>query len=283
MFPQSLSRVRVGRVFKVTLKRWLDRLAVAVDEHQILAWVGLAIAVATLVASGRADLGFVRGLALLGSGAFGGALVLNFIGRRRHPIRCTQCIDAYRIEGAHGERTKARELTRFQALSRMDFINYAIWSRDGEVTNETFRYRNLGRNGRTKNVPFRDLDERHLILGRPSQVQADERTLRIVPPAPIKRKDHLEIEWLEDISGGFPADVEIVSKRVLFPVDELTFDLKFVGGNIDNVHGIVYVNDLEEHYVPLVATRVSGDVLSVRWECQSADRGERYVLSWRWN
>lgn len=262
--------------------QWFDRIALLVEEYELLAWIALAIGVVALFVTGQANLTLLLALSILVTGVVLGGIVLSFFRRRSQRIRCLGCVDTYRISGAHGEKTAAEERMLLRAMKRVESFTYTIVYWDGDVLVNRFEYRNLGRKNRNEGVPFIELGDTNIVQGR-TQTSRGGRAIRIIPPAPIRKKEHVEIRWTEQVTNGFPEEVEGVGKRVLFPIKRLKFDVQFRDGTVDNVHGTVFVGDVEEEFHPLDVEKLEDDSLSVVWEVKDATPGERYVLSWRWN
>jgi hypothetical protein len=150
---------------------------------------------------------------------------------------------------------------------------------DGSLLDETISYRNLGKNGEYNKVPF-ILDARHVV----HQPTGPEGSLtRILLPAPIKRGDVIEFVRVYRAKNAFRGVDEAVAKRILFPINQLSFELWFPSGSVGNVAGTKSVEGLPEdggfHPVEPLA---EGNRTVVRWTVKKAKPNEKYTVSWHW-
>lgn len=266
-----------------TLARYARLFVDYAERKELFFWLGLLIAGVKsldLVIEGQTTLALVLG--------FTGGVILSVIAaarsaRKRYPVTCQGCEKDYLLEGPRGKNASISETVSLIARTRLESLTHSIRNHDGTVSELHWFFRNLGRNGRASaGPPARELPAESIH----SAPGVDGRTLLIIPPAPIKAKDVIEIRCDYRVVDGFQGAEEAVGKRVIFPIDKLAFRVVFSGCQVGNAVGTKHAGGLpvdgDGGYVPLEPEAMPDGETRLTWTVDGAQPGERYALTWKW-
>jgi len=271
--PNGAGAKRMDRFF-----RWVRR-------NEALGWAGVIVGLIPLIASAQ-FVGTAVGYSLLGGGGLvvGGTTTAILMARgRKYAFQCYECVQEYTMSGTRGERAHFHENVLLKALYPLSSFPFAFSRADGDLKNQTIRYRNLGKRGRAaaQEIAFHTLGREQLssVRYKPSGT-----ILHIHPPAPLRKGDVVEIQRDLDATGTFNDDEEFVEKIVMYPTKQLQFKLSFrEGAVLRESWGTKFEGDLpvEAGFTPLDAKAEEGNTV-VRWPLKGAKPSERYRVFWSW-
>jgi len=257
-----------------------DAVLELVETHQILSWVGLVAA----ALSGGLSLYQQNQLwawLLLAVSVLVGILIGWALRRRRHPIEFLSCVEEVTLIGNRGKDAQSVSRVRVVFKRPQDTFTFGIRRVDGDVENERFFYRYLGRHGKNDQATQLEFGPGETTHG-PSVVEGRHLFIRL--PTPAKTNDQYEISRTYDARNCFEKDTEEVGKFIIHPCKSLKFKIIFRDCEPTNV--LRYVS---KDYIPVPGSHaalqrhdVGTGVFEIKWDIQNAEPGERYTIQWTW-
>lgn len=256
-----------------------DRFFDAVHDLGLIAYIGPALAIVGVIISPIRRVNWLVGVGFVLVGVVLTILALEISRRRRFRMRWLECLKTYEISGPRGNHTVAIETVTLCATTDLDSFPFSIFSGDGVLERDVLKYRNLGRRGKLSGSQFFTLGPGNLSH-QPSGGEGT--TLRILPPAPVKKLDFLQLERRREVRDCFPRDEEALRKRVLFPIKKLEFLVTFDGCPIENAGGTKYNSGVPVGFSALQIENKLGNICVVKWSIKEARPGEMYAIDWKW-
>lgn len=261
--------------------RWLGK-------HEGLAWAGLLLGIAQLFASPQFGLTSVPGITLLVMGGImvggiGGSMIA--VQRRKHNVDCSEYVQTYEFSGKRGSICQLTTEALLQAKTRIESFVHSKNRTSGRLEHLSTTFRNLGPDGRGNPNPPSFFVLGHANLFETADPAGDGATLMIVPPAPLRKGDFVEVVRRVRGVDCFAGADEFVEKVALFPIKKLGFKLVFHDGlRVTNCSGTKYESGVpvEEGFHPLTPTADSGTT-HINWEIDHVRPSESYRVSWRWS
>lgn len=261
------------------LADWLMRL---VHDHKGLGWLGLNVTIVGLIVVPfyPAFSTYVQTLLVLGwvvAAVF--AITLSAVIRQEHTIRGLECMKVYELKGERGREAVVSETMLLRFKERTEAFPYSSLIATGDLEDERVEYRVRNSRRRARST-FTLLGPEHVLRSRSSISPADDIMIR--PPAPIKKRQLVEIKKVQRFYDCFPEVEEGVTKSILFPVKRLKMELRFYGCMPTNVSGTIHNGDVTNSFRSLKVEELSDDGYVVKWEEAGAQPGSQYRIRWKW-
>jgi hypothetical protein len=257
--------------------RWLGR-------HEGIGWAALLLGTAEAMAAFGIESAPRIALLVMGGvliGGMGASMIV--LQHRKHRVECLECTQSYHLHGKRGHNCQFTVAMLIRAKAPLESFVHSKVIAPGNIEHDSTTFCNLGPEGRRNPKP-----PSAFVLGREHMFatthSGDGTTLRIVPPAPLKKGDQVEVVRKLHGTGCFSSEDEFVEKLVLFPTRKLRFELTFANGlRVANCWAARYDAGIpmEEGFETLtpVATP-SGTTLS--WEVSHVQPNQAYRVGWRW-
>lgn len=259
--------------------RWLG-------QHEGLGWAGLIVGVAGILAVPGVGLESMAGAALLGTGSiFIGGVLGSWIvvRRRRHAVECLESVQAYEMHDARGKSCRNVTTDTFRARNDLTSFVHSRTIASGQMHHVASLLRTLGHDLKKGQMTVRPFQLSAHHLHEVKELNSGV-TVMVVPPAPVRKGEHLEIVRTFDCANCFASDDEYIEKEVLYPIKDLKFHVVFQNGlKVTNCAGTKYQGGVpvEEGFTTVEPTAHGNDI-HLNWNVGAAEPGESYRISWRW-